>query len=264
MALNRNSTTYVTGFVVVITVVCAFIIATAATLLKPTQQQQIAANVQGNVLKVSGVAYTPANLFEQFQQRVEVRYLDRKTGTFTELPAGLKYDEILTSNKYADYRSKITTAENLPGLKDNLIPDILQVYLIKDEANKVVKVILPFHGNGLWSVMYGLLAVNVDGNTVEGITYYSQGETPGLGGEVENPLWTSQFIGKSIYEGDSTNPQLELTKNASAEDKYKVNALTGATLTSVGVNNQLHFWLGELGYAKFLTNLRQGAVNLNE
>lgn len=264
MALNRNSNTYVTGFVIVITVICALIIATAAVVLKPAQQQQVLANVQMNVLKVSGIEYTPSTLDETYSKHIVTKYVDRKTGDFMQLPEGVRYEDILTSSKYEQYRTTLTSEQNLPGLKDNLISDIQQVFLVKGDNGEVEKVVLPFYGNGLWSVMYGFLAVSVDGNTVKGITYYSQGETPGLGGEVENPLFTAQFVDKQIYAENDPQPKLLLAKGVPADDKHRINALTGATLTSNGVTNQLQFWLGEQGFAKFLEKLQKGEVNYNE
>ncbi|MCV5901050.1 FMN-binding protein, partial [Escherichia coli] len=73
------------------------------------------------------------------------------------------------------------------------------VYLVKN-GDDVSKVIIPVHGNGLWSMMYAFVAVETDGNTVSGITYYEQGETPGLGGEVENPSWRAQWVGKKLFD----------------------------------------------------------------
>ncbi|MFC6276573.1 NADH:ubiquinone reductase (Na(+)-transporting) subunit C [Psittacicella hinzii] len=269
MALNKNSTLYVTGFVAIVSVVCAFIVALAASVLKPQQDKQIAENIQKFVLKVSDISYTNENLGQEFNKYIETRYLDRKTGKLVEVSADLanNYDDILILNKFKQYVSTISSAENTPGLKSNAIADILRIYLVKDPAtNQVTKVVLPFYGNGLWSVMYGLLAVDTNGNTIKGITYYSQGETPGLGGEVENPNFTKQFVNKNIYDlnsSDPTDPKIQLVKNANPNDPYTVNALTGATLTSNGVNNQLSFWFGKLGYAQFLNNLRNGEVNLN-
>lgn len=72
-----------------------------------------------------------------------------------------------------------------------------EVYLVKNDAGQVTQVVLPFYGKGLWSMMYGFMSVQPDGNTVNGITYYDQGETPGLGGEIENPKWQAQFPGKN-------------------------------------------------------------------
>ncbi|VEI46804.1 Na(+)-translocating NADH-quinone reductase subunit C [Actinobacillus equuli] len=78
------------------------------------------------------------------------------------------------------------------------------------------------YGNGLWSIMYGFVAVQPDANTVNGITYYEQGETAGLGGEIANPNWQKNFVGKKLF---NANNEVALTvgKGASAD---KITVLT--------------------------------------
>lgn len=268
MALNRNSTVYVTGFVAIVSIVCAFIVALAATVLKPIQEQQIQSNVQKFVLKVSDIDYTPATLESKFKENIRVAYVDRTTGKLIDLDKSItSYDDILVLNKYEKFTTKIEGSQNIAGLKDNRISNILRIYLV-EQNNKVTKIVLPFYGNGLWSVMYGFLAVDAeDANTIKGITYYQQGETPGLGGEVENPRFTENFVGKQIYNINApTKPEITLVKSISQDPAvsiHQVNALTGATLTSNGVNNQLVFWFGDYGFAKFLANVRNGEVQLN-
>lgn len=73
---------------------------------------------------------------------------------------------------------------------------MVEIWLVKDEQQKLQEIVLPIYGNGLWSMMYAFVALDTDGRTVKGITYYDRGETPGLGGEVENPAWRQQFVGK--------------------------------------------------------------------
>ena len=88
--------------------------------------------------------------------------------------------------------------------------------------------------------------------------FYEHAETPGLGGEVDNPLWKAKWIGKEIY-----NPQgevaIQLLKGgvgpATSNAQYKVDSLAGATLTSRGVENLVHYWLGDNGFKPFLKHI---------
>ncbi|VTN14247.1 Na(+)-translocating NADH-quinone reductase subunit C [Raoultella terrigena] len=82
---------------------------------------------------------------------------------------------------------------------------------MRDEQQQIQEVILPIYGNGLWSMMYAFVALGTDGRTIKGLTYYDHGETPGLGGEVENPNWRQQFIGKQVLD-DSGHPALKVVK----------------------------------------------------
>ena len=75
----------------------------------------------------------------------------------------------------------------------------------------IESIILPMHGYGLWSTMYGFLAIEADGQTVKSINFYDQGETPGLGGEVVNPNWRALWKGKKVYS-ESGEVELGLIK----------------------------------------------------
>jgi Na+-transporting NADH:ubiquinone oxidoreductase subunit C len=115
-------------------------------------------------------------------------------------------------------------------------------------------------GAGLWSTLHGFLALENDLNTVAGLGFFEHGETPGLGGEVDNPNWKALWPGKKVYdEGDA---KIQLIKGSvdanTAEAEHKVDGLSGATLTSRGVTNLLQFWMGENGYKPFLSNLQSG------
>ena len=117
----------------------------------------------------------------------------------------------------------------------------MPVYLVKANG-QVSEVVLPFYGQGLWSTMYGYLAVDADGSTIKGVKYYSQGETAGLGAEVTNPAYTGKWIAKKVTKGaDKTSP-------------YQVDAISGATLTSDGVNNSVKYWFEKV-YVDYLRGL---------
>jgi Na+-transporting NADH:ubiquinone oxidoreductase subunit C len=139
--------------------------------------------------------------------------------------------------------------------------NLAEIYLVRDPKNAFRKWCFLIYGNGLWSMMYAFVALDTDGRTVKGITYYDQGETPGLGGEVENPNWRAQFVGKKVLD-DNGLPALKVMKGAARPgDDYAVDGLSGATLTSNGVQHSFDFWMGELGFGPFLKNVREGALN---
>ena len=135
-----------------------------------------------------------------------------------------------------------------------------QVYLVQSPQGEIEKVILPIRGAGLWSTLYGFIALESDANTVAGLGFYEHGETPGLGGEVDNPRWIAHWPGKQVYrDGDVA---LGLIKGSvdpsSPKARWQVDGLAGATLTARGVTNLVHFWLGENGFEPFLNNLKSG------
>ncbi len=146
------------------------------------------------------------------------------------------------------------------------------VYLVQDASGKIEKVVLPIYGMGLWSTLYGFVAVDGDLETIAGLTYYEHGETPGLGGEVENPAWKAKWVGKKIWrEGvdvaDATNDDLRIgvAKGAPVGEnaKYMVDGLSGATITSRGVDSMLKYWFSNQGFGPYLKKLaaQKGATD---
>ncbi len=120
--------------------------------------------------------------------------------------------------------------------------------------------ILPLHGYGLWSTLYGFIAIEENGNDIFGLQFYSHAETPpGLGAEVDNPRWKAQWNGKRLHD-DAGALQITVAKTAppAAGTDFHVDGLAGATLTTRGVDNLVKFWMGEEGYALFLDKLQAG------
>jgi Na+-transporting NADH:ubiquinone oxidoreductase subunit C len=134
------------------------------------------------------------------------------------------------------------------------------VYRVSGPDGELKTLILPVCGYGLWSTLYGFLALEGDLRTVQGLKFYQHAETPGLGGEVDNPKWRALWRGKVVFD-EQWRPRVELVKGSvdpSAPDAaHKIDGLAGATLTSRGVTNLLNFWLGDEGYAPYLARLRQ-------
>jgi Na+-transporting NADH:ubiquinone oxidoreductase subunit C len=197
-----------------------------------------------------------ATMFTRFNARI----VDLDNGTFLsdEDAQRLGLDP-LTYNE--------TAARNDPALSDALTGEDDQarirrrvkyatVYTIDNADGSFESVVLPVSGYGLWGIMYGYLALEGDGNTVQGIGFYDHKETPGLGGEISNPRWQAQWPGKQIYGADS-DVAFEVVKGG-GPGASQVDALSGATLTSRGVENMIAFWLGERGFGRFLNNEVKG------
>ena len=130
--------------------------------------------------------------------------------------------------------------------------------MLKD-GDEIRQLVLPVHGYGLWSTLYGFIALENDLNTIKGLRFYEQGETPGLGGEVDNPKWRQQWKGKRIFD-DNGELKIQVihghVTHNDPEADYKVDGISGATLTSKGVSNLLRFWLGDRGFGPYLKKLR--------
>ena len=140
----------------------------------------------------------------------------------------------------------------------------MQIYEVVDKDDHVTKLILPVYGKGLWSTMYGFLAIGNDLITIEGITFYEHGETPGLGGEIDNPRWKAIWKGKKAFD-DKGNVIIEVIKGivdrTSPSSDHQIDGLSGSTLTTRGVDYTIKYWLGEEGYGPYIDQLRKGTAN---
>ncbi|AMF93654.1 Na(+)-translocating NADH-quinone reductase subunit C [Vibrio fluvialis] len=255
MASNNDSIKKTLAVVVGLSLVCSIIVSAAAVGLRDKQKENAVLDKQSKIVEVAGIT-EKGKVQDLYNKFIEPRLIDFKTGDFVEGDAA-KFDQRKEAKDPAD---SIKLPANADVAKIIRRANTGIVYLVKD-GDKVSKVILPVHGNGLWSMMYAFVAVETDGNTVSGITYYQQGETPGLGGEVENPAWRAQWVGKKLFD-ENHKPAIKVVKGgAPAGSEHGVDALSGATLTSNGVQHTFDFWLGDMGFGPFLTKVRDGDLN---
>lgn len=258
MASNKDSIQNIIKVALLVCLACAIVVSTAAVVLRPIQQQNQEADLRRNVLQIADLFQAGVPVDVQFEQ-VETRLVDLQSGTFSDAFNVNNFDPRAAAND-PSISSSIPASDDIAGIKRR--ERYTEVYLVNDEQGNMKTLILPVRGYGLWSTMWGFIALEDDLNTVVGFGFYDQEETPGLGGEVDNPRWKSQFPGKLVY-GEDGNVQLELKKggiNPSNEmdATYRVDALSGATLTSRGVTNLIQYWMGERGFKPFLNNLKAG------
>lgn len=169
-----------------------------------------------------------------------------------------KYDQKKAANDpTGGWSDRVAPGKDVAGIKRR--EKYSYVYLVHKANGELEQVILPIRGYGLWSTLWGFIALDADLVTIRGITYYEHGETPGLGGEVDNPDWKAQWDGKQAF--DDGEVKIRVIKGAVDEDapeaEHKIDGLSGATITSRGVTNMLQFWLGEDGFGPFLEQLRK-------
>lgn len=256
MSSSNERLSKVLGVAIILCLVCSVVVSSAAVLLRDAQQANQALDKKRNILAAAGLLQEGVSVPEQFAN-VEIRAVDLETGKFTDAVNPDTFDQ--------------TKSAKDPALSDSLSAgdDVAKigrrekyalVYIFRD-GESLDKVVLPVKGAGLWSTLYGFLALEADLNTVAGLGFYEHAETPGLGGEVDNPVWKNRWPGKEVYGGDG---DVELTVIKGSVDSsrpdavHQVDGLSGATLTTRGVDNMIQFWMGENGFAKFLSNLKSG------
>lgn len=233
---------------IVASVLCIFfsvLVSVAAVGLKPLQEKNRELDVKKNILKAAGVDVEGEDAIENAFSQVTTLYI--------ELPSG-EIKDIKPSDK-----NLLKEAVSIDPTKDvghlNIRAKYIPVYLLKEDG-LLKTMVLPVVSKGLWSTMYAFIALDKDLNTIKGLEYYIQGETPGLGAEVTNPKWKSQWDGKKLYKGPEV--ALEITKAGMAKDKlHDVDGISGATITSHGVGNSLKYWFGEDGFQNFLAEIER-------
>lgn len=241
--------------VILVSLVCSIIVAGSAVSLKPTQEKQKMLDKQRNILSVVGLLEPKTNVQKVYNEKIEARLVDLSTGEFV---ADQKGFDAVAAAKNPNQSIALAPQDDLAKIRRRA--NLAEVYLVRDGQGHIEKVVLPFYGSGLWSMMYGFMAVKADGNTIDGITFYQHGETPGLGGEVDNPRWQQAFIGKEIFDAQD-EVALAVVKGGSADKMHGIDALSGATLTSNGVDASFKFWFGKNGFGPFLAKLSAGELN---
>ena len=231
-------------------VACAVIVSVTAVSVRPEQNLNIENEKKLKILAAAGIVTDEG---EKEFSNIETLYVDFASGQLVQVENN--YDHIKASAS-AQSSSIVPKDQDIAILKrrENIAP----IYVWYSEEEQIQKVVLPIRGYGLWGTLYGYISLDSDLNTVKGIEYYDHKETPGLGGEVDNPDWKSDWDGKKVYDS-SGKVILYVTKGPSSEE-YEIDGISGATLTSNGVTNMIRYWLGENGYGPVLQNLREGLV----
>lgn len=253
---SNDSTSKTIIVALALCIVCSVFVSTAAVMLRPAQQANKDLDRKTNILAAAGLLKQGVSVEQQFES-VKTRAVDLTTGKFTDAVNVSSYDQRKAAKDPAQSED---LTEDQDIAKIGRRANYALVYIVENDSG-IDKIILPIKGYGLWSTLYGFVALEADLNTVAGLGFYEHAETPGLGGEVDNPLWKAKWVGKKTYD-ENSHAVLSVIKGSVDDSRpeavYQVDGLSGATLTSRGVDNLVKFWMGENGFAPFLANLRAG------
>lgn len=263
MSNQKESTARTLLVALLVCLVCSVLVAGAAVALKPIQVVNSQLDMQRNILAIAGLGepgMSDAQVKAVFEERIVARLVDLQTGRFSDAydPAG--FDPLQAARDPALSKG-LTSGEDIASIKRR--ENFTVVYIVGDPEGHIETLILPVRGYGLWSTLHGFMALRDDLVTVQGFGFYQHAETPGLGGEVDNPRWRGQWPGKQVFDeqGDLAIRVIKGTVDSgSASAQHQVDGLAGATLTANGVNNLLQYWLGEDGFGPFIDNLRAEEV----
>jgi Na+-transporting NADH:ubiquinone oxidoreductase subunit C len=254
ISMSNDSVQKTLFVAVALCLVCAVVVSAAAVALRPLQLANKSFDRRKNIVEVADLLQPGENVQEAVEE-VEIRIVNLETGEYTDQFDPAAYD--------------LRKAARDPALSEPIPPDLdianikrkakyAPVYLIKEDG-KIKIIILPVHGYGLWSTMYGFLALEGDTKTIHGLKFYEHAETPGLGGEITNPKWLAKWDGKVVYD-EQWQPDIQVIKGTVDPNKpgaeHEVDGIAGATLTSRGVMHLMQYWLSDQGYGPFLARLR--------
>ena len=212
-----RSNTYTLVFTSIVTIVLGFFLALAADWLRDLQDLNVENDMRKNILLSLGfkpgaeTPWTSDDIQKLFEENIEALVLDA-SGQRTE-----KDPKEIASDKNVEF---------------------LPIYL-KKIGDDVGGYAIPIAGKGLWSTLFGYFAIEPDGRTVKGITFYKHGETPGLGGEVDKPWFQQNFIGKRFVDENDQLLGIHVIKGKVESDDqeayHKVDGISGATMTGKGL-----------------------------
>ncbi len=246
--------------VLVTAIVCSSIVSASVVLLRPIQLNNQLLERSGNILQLTGLL--PAGGRVEDEVLLDLfRSLDARVIDIDEASLDSEFDPHTFDGRGAaadpELSVPIPPGDDLAGLGRR--SRYKTVYLVwRDGA--LSRVVLPIRGAGMWSMLYGYISLEADFNTIAGVVFYEQAETPGLGDQVASPHWQEKWIGKKLY--DATGEILfhvaegPVTEGSPAAD-YQVDALTGATVTANAVTALLQYWFGPNGYGPLLRAMRE-------
>jgi len=257
---SRDSTRNTLTVAISLSLVCSILVASTAVLLKPVQQKNEERYRQRIILEVAGLMQPDASIESLFES-IEPRMVELASGEYVESPSPSEFD---ASDAASDPSVSTAIPDDLDiaGIRRRALHS--PVYLVR-VGEELEQVILPVYGSGLWSTLYGYLALTADGAIVKGLRFYSHAETPGLGDQIDDPDWREQWVGKQIY-GPDGQPRIEVIRGFVQYDdssgladatQFQVDGLSGATLTGRGVMQLVRYWTGPHGFGPYLKNLKQ-------
>jgi Na+-transporting NADH:ubiquinone oxidoreductase subunit C len=263
--MARDSVGHTLAVATILCVVCSVLVASAAVGLRSRQEANKKQDQMKNVLLAAGLFDAKENRADEvnsiFEERIERVLIDLETGELADSSVvdPETYDQREAARK-PGLSAPVQPANGLGGIKKR--EKFSFVYQVKDDTGQIEQVVLPIYGKGLWSTLYGFLAVDSDAKTVRGITFYQHGETPGLGGEIDNSNWKALWVGKQLFD-EQGEIAIEVVKGVVVEGtektQYQIDGLSGATITSNGVSQLVRYWVGSDGFGPFLEKLRQSA-----
>lgn len=239
--------------------VCSFFVSASVVMLRPIQLNNELLKRSGNVLVLTGLL-PPGDQVDNEQLLELFKGLDARVIDIDAAVPDVEIDPWTFDARAAAADQDLSVA--IPAGQD---PASLgrrsrfeTLYLVWKDG-RLERVVLPVRGAGMWSMIYGYIALEADFNTIAGMVIYEQNETPGLGDMIAKPYWQAKWTGKKLY--DETGELLFRVaegpvKAGEAGAEFEVDALTGATITGSAVTAMMRYWFGPGAYGPLIEKWR--------
>lgn len=258
--MNRDSPSKAVMVVMLTALVCSGLVSAAVVLLRPIQLNNQMLEQSRNIMRLTGLL--PEQRQVEDEEMLDLfQTLDRRIVNIDSAGFDEEIDPLTFNQRRADSDPEMSVAipSDLDLASLSRRSRYTPVYMVW-KGNQLDRLILPVRGNGMWSMLRGYIALESDLNTISGMTFYEQNETPGLGDQITHEHWLKKWQGRRIYD-DRGNPRFRISEGdvqpGTAMAEYEVDALTGATVTGNAVTSLVHYWFGPNGYQPFLVALHE-------
>ncbi|WP_299345524.1 NADH:ubiquinone reductase (Na(+)-transporting) subunit C [uncultured Maritalea sp.] len=251
LSLPNESRTKTFAVAFLVAFFSAIAVSVTAVALRPIQQanleRQRTAQMEAMISALPGMADILREAGADTMESFLVDFATANTAANVN-PASYNFRDAMT-----DPASSIALSRDVDTAGIGRRPNLMPVYMLRSKG-ELALVVLPVYGTGYQSTIHAYLALKGDLNTVAALQVYEQGETPGLGSRITDATWQALWPGRKITDDDGVI-RISVVRG-SATTVFEVDGITGATRSTTGVANLLHFWLGDLGYGPFLTRLK--------
>lgn len=246
--------------VMITAIVCSSLVSAAVVALRPIQLNNQMLDRSRNIMQLTGLLTADQAIEDdemlELYKRLDLRIIDIDAADYD---GKIDADTFSERQSLNDPDKSVAIPSDQDQAKLGRRSRFAPVYMVWNKG-EIDRVILPVRGSGMWSVLYGYIALEPDLNTISGMTFYEQNETPGLGDQITHTHWLEQWKGRQVYDFNG-NPRFRINEGTvqpgSASSEYEVDALTGATVTANAVTSMMHYWFGPHGYQPFLLAMRE-------
>ena len=247
MAIKKDTVTGTMIFIIVLSLICSFMITGTAEILKERKLAKKRDEVKQFVLKAAGIDISQGDFSDLFEQRVQPKMVNLASGQVTEKTNLLDYDE-----RMAAINPETSTKPKKDIAKIKTMATDIRIFEVYDTNGQLSSIVMPIYGKGLWSIIYGYMAIKPDLNTIENIVFYEHGETPGIADFVTDPQWLTLWQGKKLFDAKGKMAIKVIKGGAKEGDVHGIDGVSGATRTGVGIQRLVEFWFGVEGYQTYL------------